>query len=517
VKLSQFRRLSQGLFLLLFLFLFLQTETKGSDDLGYPVRIFLDFDPLIFITTFLASHTVAVAFYFSIISIVLTVFFGRIFCGWICPMGTLNNMVGALKKVPAQRMTVKRGTYRIKYYILVFLLSSSLFTVQLAGIPDPISLLIRSFTLSVYPAFNYGVRALFDALYSIPVSTLNSISEAVYTFLKATVLSFQQPLFLQSLFVGILFLTILALNLHERRFWCKYLCPLGGLLGLLSRFAVLKRSVIEGCNECGACTAVCQGNAAPDKKSEWRRTECFTCGNCDDICPQNAVSFGFSAKTISGPMDLRRRNLVISFLSGIMAVPLLRTTPLLKPVFGDPRLIRPPGALEEKDFLRTCVRCSECMKVCVTNGLQPTFLEAGLEGIWTPVLIPRIGYCEHRCTLCGQVCPTGAIKKLGLAEKQKVKVGLAMIDEGRCLPYAQGIPCIVCEEACPTAKKAIWLEDVRKKNREGKITWVKQPHVDLDLCIGCGICESLCPVVGKPAIYVVNAGESRSKERQVLL
>lgn len=157
------------------------------------------------------------------------------------------------------------------------------------------------------------------------------------------------------------------------------------------------------------------------------------------------------------------------------------------------------------------------MKVCITNGLQPTFLEAGLEGIWSPLLIPKIGYCEYRCTLCGQVCPTGAIKKLDLKEKAKIKIGLAMIDKSRCLPYAHATPCIVCEEVCPTPKKAVWFDRVSVKGRNGKEKTIQQPRVDLELCIGCGICEAKCPVIDRPAIYVTSIGESRSRENQLLL
>jgi formate hydrogenlyase subunit 6/NADH:ubiquinone oxidoreductase subunit I len=157
------------------------------------------------------------------------------------------------------------------------------------------------------------------------------------------------------------------------------------------------------------------------------------------------------------------------------------------------------------------------MKVCITGGLQPTLLEADIEGIWSPVLVPRIGYCEYRCTLCGQVCPTGAIKKLSLEEKAKVRIGLAMIDKGRCLPFAHSTPCIVCEEVCPTPKKAIWFEEARVRNRAGKTLTVKQPHVDLELCIGCGICETKCPVLGQPAIAVTSISESRSRDNQLLL
>jgi polyferredoxin len=516
------RRISQGIFLLLFLFLFIQTQSRGADELGYPVKIFLDFDPLIFITTLLSSHSVQKAFYFSFVIIIATVILGRVFCGWVCPLGTLNNMAGAIRKRRSDRTNIAWN--RVKYYLLIFLIVSSLFTLQLAGVMDPISLLIRSVALSIYPLFEYAVRAIFDALYAFNPGTADGLSEPLYSALKNSILSFQQPHFKQSAFIGFIFIVILGLNLVQKRFWCRNLCPLGALLGILSRYSVLKRSVSEGCNECGACASVCQGNADPDKKDGWKNAECLYCWNCDDVCPQNAVSFGFRGHRVDvgskgkfAGIDLGRRRVIASALSGIVAVPLIRVGPLSRSGALSPELIRPPGSLEEKEFLKRCVKCGECMKVCITNGLQPTLFDAGLEGLWSPVLVPKIGYCEYRCTLCGQVCPTGAIKKLPLEEKINVKIGLAMIDKGRCLPYAHSTPCIVCEEVCPTVKKAIWFEEAAVRDREGRERTLKQPRVDLDLCIGCGICEAKCPVKSRPAIYVSNIGESRSGGNQLLL
>jgi len=513
LTLTHGRRIVQGLFLALFLFLFIQTESKGADELGWPVKLFLDFDPLIVLTTFLASHRVEGLFWLSFILVGLTLLLGRVFCGWVCPLGTLNNLAGSLRK--KRPRAPGPGWFRVKYSLLVGLLASSLFGVQLAGILDPLSLTIRSFSLALYPAMSYAVTSLFDAVYRLNLPLVTPFSEALYAL--KTLLPFQQPWFAQGTFIGLLFLGVLALNLVQRRFWCRFLCPLGALLGLLSRWSVLRRSVSEECDSCGACAGVCQADALPAGKETWRASECLVCNNCDDICPSNAVRFGLLKGQSTGGLDLGRRNVMASFFAGAFAVPLLRISPLARPRMSDARLIRPPGALEEAAFLQSCVRCGECMKVCITGGLQPALLEAGLEGLWTPVLVPRIGYCEFNCTLCGQVCPTGAIRRLPLEEKQRVRLGHAAIDRGRCLPFAHATPCIVCEETCPTPKKAIWLEEVTVRDRAGKSVRLQQPHVDLTTCIGCGACEKHCPVVGQPAITVTIAGESRSQEHQLLL
>jgi ferredoxin len=154
--------------------------------------------------------------------------------------------------------------------------------------------------------------------------------------------------------------------------------------------------------------------------------------------------------------------------------------------------------------------------------LQPDWFEGGLEGLWSPVLNFRMGYCQPYCTACGHVCPTGAIQrvsieeKLGLgqfAEQGAIRLGTAHIDPARCLPHGKNVPCVVCEEVCPTSPKAIYAERVTRTRRNGEIVELRLPRVDIDLCIGCGICEYECPVVGdQRAIYVTAEGESRSQD-----
>jgi ferredoxin len=142
------------------------------------------------------------------------------------------------------------------------------------------------------------------------------------------------------------------------------------------------------------------------------------------------------------------------------------------------------------------------MKVCLTNGLQPVLWEAGLEGLYTPRLAPRMGYCAHSCTLCGQVCPTGALPKLDLATKQAIALGTATFDRSRCIPYSEGADCLVCEEHCPVAPKAITFNIVEVLNNRGQKILAKLPVVQADRCIGCGHCEYVCPVGGAAAIRV---------------
>lgn len=215
-------------------------------------------------------------------------------------------------------------------------------------------------------------------------------------------------------------------------------------------------------------------------------------------------------------MNLGRRQVITAGVVGLGGGLLLRTQPLAGPKLHNPGLIRPPGAAVEKDFLEECIRCGECMKVCPTNVIQPAMLEAGLAGLWSPVLKTEDGYCEYKCNMCTKVCPSGAIRKLSLPQKQKVKIGMAHVDRSRCLPWAFGRPCQVCEEHCPLPEKAIFLKETTVTTALGTKVKVKRPHVNPERCIGCAICENKCPVSDRAAIRVTSVGESRNPKNQFL-
>jgi len=513
----------------------IQTEYKGTNELQYPVRIFLDFDPLILLSTVFSARGIPdglpSAMFLSIILAAVTVLMGRVFCGWVCPFGIINNFATWFKrrhqKKHPKKYNISQDRYhknqRWKYWLLVGLLVAALFSVQLSGIFDPLSLVIRSFAIAVNPIINFVLRAVFDGLYFLGFDSITAVSEPVYDFLKDSYLSFKQPMFSYAFLIGAIFFAIVFLNLYRARFWCRYLCPLGALLGVLGRRSMLQLKVNEKCIACNKCVETCPAAAEPQAKKggkdhDWRPTECFYCWNCVDTCPTDALSFKwtvpFKHEKTTG-VDASRRGFIAAGAAAILAVPAIKIG--IDKKYPNPALIRPPGALGEVEFLQRCVRCGECMKVCLTNVIQPTFLEAGLEGMFTPVLDMKAGYCEFNCTLCGQVCPTGAIEELGVEAKQKVKIGLAFIDENRCIPYALGVDCIVCEEHCPTPEKAIWFEFREMVVKGGSKRVVKRPRIDPENCIGCGICENKCPVVDKPAIRVTSIGESRNPDNQLLL
>jgi polyferredoxin len=542
-RLPRLRRLSQIIFLFLFLILLVFTALRGipgatSDiDLRAPVRLFFEWDPLVAVANAIASHALYRGLLWSLVILLPTLFLGRFFCGWICPLGALQHFVGNMPSESKRgKQRIEANRYKrwqtIKYVVLLAGLVAAAFGSMAVGWLDPFSLLVRSIGLSVLPAFNFAVRATLAPIEQSHVAAIKATGELIHSILAVFLLDFRQAHFAQGLVLGILFAVILFASLRVTRLWCRSICPLGALLGAVSRWSVLGLDKdLENCDNCNRCLLHCQGGDDPVGGAPWRKAECLMCMNCVGSCPHHGLKFRFfrpkssTAKEVASP-DLGRRRALTGIAAGAAVVPLMRANTGMGKSRNE-RLLRPPGALDEPDFLSRCIRCGECMKVCPNNALHPTLEEAGLEGLWSPTLVPRIGYCEPSCVLCSEVCPTGAIWQITPREKgwvvgvgknsQPIRLGMAFYDRGRCLPWAMATECIVCEEWCPVSPKAIYAEVAQVVDSTGNTKTLKQPRVDPSRCVGCGACEYACPLQDRPAIYVTSISESRSPSSQILL
>jgi polyferredoxin len=502
--LHRIRRFSQIAFLALFLTLLTLTVWPlGQTFLG----AFLLADPLIALNS-IVGEVWKPAMVLAGAMILLPLVAGRAFCGYACPTGALLEWTtpklkpekpGLPKRFRRSRVPdrARQALRKTPPFVLVVCGALLLFASGAYLWLDPIATLTRTATVLLYPLLDRFARLAADVAYL--ADPLRPLVDGVNGVLTGRIV-FARPLTfgLTSLVLGWATLLV-GLNWLEPRFWCRHICPLGGLLGTVGRAAVHGRRVdAKACIHCGRCEQVCPLDAVRGDHLRTDTTRCQMCMDCADVCPTSAIGTGtLPARTVYMP---GRRALLgatgLAMLSGFVAY-----TGLAR-FERDARLVRPPGAAGDASVLELCTRCGQCMKVCPTNVIQPSFAKAGFEGLFTPEMDYRVGFCDWSCNECGKVCPTGAIMPLALEAKRLTKIGRAYIDKNRCIPWADYKTCMVCQELCPVPQKAISFRDVEVVTPDGATVKLGRPEVVPERCIGCGVCENACPVVHESAIVV---------------
>jgi polyferredoxin/ferredoxin len=470
MKITTARRISQIFFVILFLWFCITTALGDNwwQLRGWPVNWFIQLDPLVGLGTVLTTRTLYAGLLWGLLTIVLTIILGRFFCGWICPFGAIHQFMGfcaKYKKSIHHKIRVNRYSFlqSIKYFLLFFFLAAA--TIDLLeilapghpliigslqiGLLDPISLLYRSVNLVMLPFFD---------------GSLVRLSSSFRFYDGAWV-------------IGIIFITALSLNFLKPRFYCRYICPLGALFGIFSRFSIFRIGKNKPeCINCEVCEKNCEGACSPT--SQIRINECVLCMNCINDCKHDMMSYRVSPSEtgeIVSP-DMTRRGLMISLAFGALVSPMFKLSGLASSNWNS-TLIRSPGSLSENEFLKRCIKCGQCMRICPTNVIHPAGLDFGFESLWTPSLNFQIGTsgCQHNCIACGNICPTAAIRPITLDERMgtgpyqdqgPIKIGTAFVDHGRCLPWSMDLPCIVCQENCPVSPKAIFTREIFQPVRD---------------------------------------------------
>ena len=476
------------LFFVLTSYLFIDLSSsfaaKGSDYILY-----LQFIP----STVKFVNLITFASIGFIIFLIVTLLFGRVYCSSICPMGTLQDIISFISskfRKKSDYRYIKRKTvlwYSFLIITLIFFISGTLFAVNML---DPFSNFGRIISTFVRPL----VIAV-NNLISFSLTNLN-----VYDLYPVEF----KGLNWETLFFPAAILILVAwLSLKNGRLYCNSVCPVGALLGLVSRYSLFKIVVDENnCIACGECELVCKSGCIESLEKVIDFDRCVGCFNCFNTCPTNGLKYQFSLFTVNNysipGLDANKRSFLKQTLLYTIGTAVSLFAQQKIAVYKENKVkifrntpISPPGSISIRHFTNSCTACHLCISSCPTQVLQPAFLEYGFLGILQPRLDNKKGFCTHDCTICSEVCPSGAIIPIHVEQKKLTQLGRAKFIKENCVVETQKTECGACAEHCPT--KAVKMVPYEK---------LMIPEVNDEICVGCGACEYACPTIPYKSIYV---------------
>jgi polyferredoxin len=494
-----------------------------------PVLLFfIDFRDILpdLLSALLEIQLVSAVFAGSVIILValflLTLVFGRVYCSVICPAGILQDIFERIGRIGRSK---KKGKYRFRH--------SAAYNILRYGILAVAALLavfgITELVLLFDPYSNFGRIA--TNLFRPAVVWVNNLLAGIlssagnYTLYNITI-DISTGALIAAIVVFVVFAVMVRL---KGRLFCNTICPAGALLSLVSRYSFFRVTLDKTlCNQCKTCERICKSECIDSKNMKVDMSRCVTCFNCNSVCTKGALKYRWSGlaekrnkNEIASSLAMTNENqggIVSSFAmagvsrrsfittsaavaSSIPLVALAQTTGGKDSGKADPTT--PPGSLNINRFKNLCTGCHLCVVQCPSNVLQPAGLEYGFGYMLKPHMSYKNSYCNYTCKVCSDVCPTNAIKPITVEEKIEIQVGIANFYRDLCVVYTDETDCGACSEHCPT--KAVHMDSYKET--------LTIPRVEPELCIGCGGCESICPVRPDRAIRIIANKEHRKAQK----
>lgn len=441
-----------------------------------------------FIPAILAMNFIVVA-----LLLIITLIFGRIYCSVICPLGVFQDVIARLRR-KKNKYSYSKAISWLRYSMLC------IFAIALVlGIPAIFGL------LAPYSSYGRMAQNLFQPIYM----GINNIFAAIavnldsYAFYSTDVWIKSLPTFVVAL---VTFVIIFVSAWRNGRTYCNTICPVGTTLGFLARFSCFKiRFDVDKCRNCSLCSKGCKASCIDYETHTVDYSRCVACGNCLDKCKFGALSYT-TQKTTSEKQPANQPDQ--SKRSFLMATALMSTAVWAqeekkvdgglaaiadKAIPNRQTPITPPGSLSASNMAKHCTGCQLCVSECPNDVLRPS---SDFSHFMQPMSSYERGYCRPECNRCAEVCPTGAIHPITLAEKSSIQIGHAVWIKKNCISVTDGVSCGNCARHCPTGA----IEMVPLDADDEKSPYV--PAVNEGACIGCGACENLCPARPFSAIYV---------------